>query len=149
MPPHKFQEYNNIDPDTLQGLQDDDQIRARDLQLLIHCESGNVRIVRDLLDTGANPNFVHHEETPLINACTIGKESVIQLLLERGADPILPSEEQILPDDIVDNTRIQCMLFKEQGHRVDMHGNTGIDKIDAIIALLEATKRDILSNQVD
>lgn len=61
------------------------------------CTNGNFEMVRFLLDSGAHPHgsvlFI-----PLIEACKKGHEDIVDLLLERGADPNFPYK--LDPNDV-------------------------------------------------
>lgn len=51
------------------------------------CFRGHLKIVRLLLQFGANPNLADEGETPLMLACEQGSLAVVEMLLEAGADP--------------------------------------------------------------
>jgi ankyrin repeat protein len=67
------------------------------------CVSGNVDVVRLLLEQGADPNSrdEQHNDCPLSNAIRQGHAQVVDLLLEAGADATRPFLEE---DDLGDLT---------------------------------------------
>ena len=63
------------------------------------CEIGHVGIAAYLLDHGANINQQSTStlSTPLSLACWSGQPSVVQLVLDRGADPTITDEHGNIP----------------------------------------------------
>ncbi|KAK5630489.1 hypothetical protein RRF57_006204 [Xylaria bambusicola] len=56
--------------------------------LKYQCRRGNVKMVRYLLDEGADMRtFSGCDTNPMAEACWAGHEDIVDLLLERGADP--------------------------------------------------------------
>jgi hypothetical protein len=71
----------------LLSTNDSDRLKA----LAIASQYGHEEIVRFLLDAGVDPNGyggVHAHSTPLHQAALAGKESLVRLLVEHGADVI-------------------------------------------------------------
>jgi ankyrin repeat protein len=63
-------------------------------KLLLAAENGDVLVVRDCLERGANPNTRDvrrqtRDKTPLILASKLGHSTIVRVLLEAGADPDL------------------------------------------------------------
>jgi len=63
--------------------------------LAVHAHLGNLEMVRHLLDSGADTRGVSGRiGNPLVEACRRCHEDVIDLLLERGADPNFEGDEE-------------------------------------------------------
>jgi hypothetical protein len=65
--------------------------------LVLHAELGNLSMVRHILDRGVSVNAASEQggewRTALIAACEACHEDIVDLLLERGADPNVGAEE--------------------------------------------------------
>jgi hypothetical protein len=73
---HKYLEGFFSEPDEL------------DYQLALHCRLGNLEMVRYLLDAGADTRgSCGRNGNPLVEACRKCHEDIVEMLLERGADP--------------------------------------------------------------
>ena len=59
--------------------------------LLEAVDSGNVLLVKSLLEHKADPNKMNQAQTrtPLINAISLGNDNIVRILLDYGADPAL------------------------------------------------------------
>ena len=61
------------------------------MNLINAAEMGEIRRVRELLDSGIDPNIRRlYSFTPLINASRYRYTDIVRLLLDYGADPNLP-----------------------------------------------------------
>jgi len=61
------------------------------MDLINAAEMGQIRRVRELLDSGIDPNIRRlYSFTPLINASRYGHTDIVRLLLDYGADPNRP-----------------------------------------------------------
>lgn len=65
------------------------QEALRQIPLFQAAGSGDLEMLRQLLDSGADPNWVAIEagHTPLYNACFGDSAAAVRFLIERGADP--------------------------------------------------------------
>jgi ankyrin repeat protein len=61
-------------------------------QLLRACLDGNLNKAKELLDQGASPDYLCKSFSPLIIASLKGHTEIVQLLLEKGADVNLRTE---------------------------------------------------------
>ncbi|ORX83690.1 hypothetical protein BCR32DRAFT_192423, partial [Anaeromyces robustus] len=50
------------------------------------CQSGNITIIKYLIEHGANVNKETNDFTPLIAACQNGNNTIIKYLIEHGAN---------------------------------------------------------------
>ena len=69
-------------------------------KLCKYSEEGNVKEVRNILSSGVSPNFSKAGSlgrTPLIYAALYGREDVVELLLNMGADPNLANPRGYTP----------------------------------------------------
>lgn len=67
-------------------------------RLLWACYYGDLMIAREALQDGANINGKDEATvTPLLNACKLGGRDLINLLLDRGADPGLATADGTTP----------------------------------------------------
>ena len=59
------------------------------MDLIDAVQNGDIDRVRELLDSGVNPNIKHYfnDDSPLISASFDGHTEIVKLLLESGADP--------------------------------------------------------------
>ncbi|PSF35189.1 hypothetical protein C7H19_17565 [Aphanothece hegewaldii CCALA 016] len=83
-------EYPNI-LDVLRRFGVNGKIISADEKLLLAAENGDLAVVQDCLNTGANPNARDIrrqtlDRTPLILACSAGYLRIVELLLKAGAD---------------------------------------------------------------
>lgn len=74
-------------------------------------------VVEKLLKFGANPNLKTNGETPLCAACECSMTSIVQLLLNHGADHTIVNEAGATPYDMSMLPEIREMLIKH-GHVV-------------------------------
>jgi ankyrin repeat protein len=75
--------------------------------LQIAIDRNSQRMIRLLLEYGANPNYKSYSgETPLYRVLTSRRLDleIIKILLEFGADPVLPSFGEITPINILENS---------------------------------------------
>ncbi|XP_053461707.1 2-5A-dependent ribonuclease isoform X2 [Nycticebus coucang] len=105
---------------------------VEDNHLLIKAvRKGDVKLVQQLLERGADVNFQEEEGgwTPLHNAVQINREDIVDLLLGHGADPCLRKNNGATPfiiAAIVGNVKL-LELFLSKGADVDecdFHGFT-------------------------
>ncbi len=85
------------------------------------------KIVKILLDRGANPNGTAHGEqaelsTPLIMAARAGDEDIVRLILEHGANPKIKDKNGLTPLDWAKNNSgmakmLECALSLSPGKR--------------------------------
>jgi len=62
-------------------------------------ENGDIQRVRELLDSGVDPNFQNRlGTTPLMMASAWGYTEIVRLLLKKGADPNIQSRNMVLYD---------------------------------------------------
>lgn len=81
--------------------------------------AGHLQIVRQLLEAGVDPNFLHFGQAPLHWAAHMGHEHVAALLLERGATADLPDTHGNTPlcracFSRSKNERVLELLLKEK-----------------------------------
>ncbi|KAK4228124.1 ankyrin repeat-containing domain protein [Podospora fimiseda] len=62
--------------------------------LIIACKKGNKRLVKLLLDSGADPNHIHDESSPLFAAIEGNFPHIKKLLLDAGANPNLTIDDE-------------------------------------------------------
>src|SRR5262249_4040731 len=75
--------------------------RGAVIDLPTACHTGDIERVRELLRqdpslanrTGEHEGYYLGAGAPLSNAAAVGRMDIVQLLLERGADPNLPEEQ--------------------------------------------------------
>ncbi|MFZ6733566.1 ankyrin repeat domain-containing protein [Undibacterium sp. Ji42W] len=60
----------------------------------------DIAIIKKLLDAGANPNGGNDVYRPLTVAALLANKDIVDLLLYRGANPLLPQKEVIFGGDI-------------------------------------------------
>jgi len=53
--------------------------------LILACETGNIELVKQLIENGADINLIGDGTTPLIQAVVSGDENMVELLLQWGA----------------------------------------------------------------
>ncbi len=85
---------NNIDDvDYSYSINQFDGEKITLLELAI--DSGIIDVVKEVLDSGANPNFKHDGMTALFYAVSLNKPSdIIALLIEHNADPNIRTDEE-------------------------------------------------------
>ncbi|EPE30442.1 Ankyrin repeat-containing protein [Glarea lozoyensis ATCC 20868] len=86
--------YDYVDGLFKSRTENEDLIRS----LIVHAEFGNISMVRCLLDRGISVNAATERggvpKTALIAACEHCHENIVNLLLERGADPNAGAKEK-------------------------------------------------------
>ena len=94
----------NGNPEIIQSLLDlgasvnDTHGGGSTLSAAVRSESHNeIPLIVKLLDLGANPNAVTGITSPLIEACRSGKEPIVRLLLDRGANVDLRINDRSTP----------------------------------------------------
>jgi len=63
-------------------------------------QSQDTGLIKKLLDAGANPNGAPNDYRPLSLAAAIASKDVVELLLSRGADPLLPQTEMVFGGNV-------------------------------------------------
>lgn len=82
---------------------DDDLGFERISNLYLACESGDERMVRDLLEANVDPNKQSREQwAPLHVAATNGYSSIVKLLLQFGAIPNLKNQQGATAADLAE-----------------------------------------------
>jgi ankyrin repeat protein len=75
------------------------------------CASGNVEVVKLLIERGADINKEDSaHETPLIAASLYGHKEVVELLIERGAEINTPDEKGKTPLELAQTEEIKALL---------------------------------------
>jgi hypothetical protein len=98
-----------------------------------HARLGNLEMVRHLLDSGADTRGVSGRNgNPLVEACRRCHEDVVDLLLERGADPNFDGDEERIqgsnPIAIAAASGSLAIVRKLLGHGADLcHEDVGIE----------------------
>jgi ankyrin repeat protein len=89
-------------------------------------EEGQVQIVQYLLENGANPN-IKGRPPPLITAAKLGYDSIVQLLVQHGANINAPDWLDITPltAAITENKNDTVQLLVSLGVDVDFPGPQG------------------------
>jgi ankyrin repeat protein len=77
---HRLQAMIRNSPDLINGAP------SSEAPLIAAARAGRVRVVKFLLDNGANINVVSQGKTALHNAVQFGNRAMVELLLQRGAD---------------------------------------------------------------
>jgi len=69
------------------------------VDIIQYRENGDIRRVRELLDSGVDPNFKNRlGTTALMMASAWGYTEIVRLLLEKGADPNIQTRNRVLYD---------------------------------------------------
>ena len=114
-----------------------------DSALLYECRMGNLKIVKMLLEHGANPQTSNMEgNTPLHISSRRGYASIVQLLLEYGADESIQNEhgETALMYAAYSGDLRSVKALIEAGANPDVRSNR---KETAIVTAFYFNKRDI------
>jgi uncharacterized protein len=100
-------------------------------------DKGNVEILQLLLDRGCELNLVSSlGDTALVDACLHGQDSMVNFLLEAGADPNLPRKDGLLP--IIATFSVPQMMGALSGLGIDANSNNILDRMNRIVELLLA-----------
>ena len=87
-------------------------------QLFLAACAGDVDLVRVYADAGVDLDYAHPEfcTTPLVACILAGQEEAAHLLLDRGADPELPSEfDQATPLEAAHIAGITSLIVRLGG----------------------------------
>lgn len=96
-------------------------IQAR--KLVRACESRDLAEVRRLLDASVDVNMADSGDLPLNRAIAVGAEEVVQMLLDRRADPNLKDEKGNVPLALELSTFAQHLPITEMLLRAGAHVN--------------------------
>ena len=108
-----------------------DQLEAGVTALYVASESGNVDLVRLLIERGADVDLtVRLQRTPLYGAVKAGYSPVVRLLLDAGADPNKRAKQQTPLHVAADSGCLQCVIdLVEAGAEVNALLDTGVPPI--------------------
>lgn len=79
--------------------------------LLVAIQYGHLDIVREIISKDKNVNFQYSGVTPLYIAVQNNELSIVQLLLEKGADPLVPTKIGETPIDLAKDRNYSDIYF--------------------------------------